>query len=328
MCGLPHRSRHGGLSWRIAGSGIYWSPELRSAEKLGAVLTFGSGWVYRCECQCRPFDWIEPLYLARKVMGKGTAGIPIKLGLNSLYGKLAQRIGVPKYGNFVWAGLITALTRARLNSAISQARPDIVMIATDGLYSRVPLDLPIGADLGQWELKTHDKGLFVVQPGLYWGADAIGGRSAFRTRGVSRGFFMEAGRTAKFETAWRDWHAGNAGKVPNATTIPVVSLPLRLFVGLRLAQARGKPDLAGCWLGGEDSPEPNVKNFSFDWSLKRGFGAWEPGPCVVTHPLPGSPLDVSETHATDAVTLAWLDGLANELADQPDHWQGLDDPPL
>ena len=92
----------------------------------------------------------------------------MKLAINSLYGKLAQRVGNPKYANLIHAGLITSFTRSKLNDAISAApRGHIVMLATDGIYSVSPIDLPIGEKLGEFENATFN-GLFIVQPGLYW----------------------------------------------------------------------------------------------------------------------------------------------------------------
>ena len=63
---------------------------------------------------------------------------------------LAQRIGKAAFANMIWAGLITAITRAKLNDAIALDPLNILMLATDALYSLQPLDLPLGDRLGQW----------------------------------------------------------------------------------------------------------------------------------------------------------------------------------
>ena len=320
MCGLPHRqsssegrSRYAGvLAWPVMGQGIYWSVEIRSAERLGCRLRFGSGWIYQTACECRPFDWVEPLYLRRRALGSGTAGYPIKLAINSLYGKLAQRVGNPRFGNFVWAGLITAATRAALNEAIAQNPRAIAMIATDGLYSTEPLDLPLGDNLGDWEAATHDAGLFIVQPGLYW---PQGPKPKLRTRGVSPVWFTWHVRR-RFERAWQAWLTEAQQPGARWREPPVVPLTFRMFIGLRLAQARGKPDTAGCWIDGRTDPAA-VKDIAFNWHGKRGAPRWQPGH-VHTFPLPGGPDWISASYDTDPLIADVLETVGDELDDQPD----------
>jgi hypothetical protein len=320
MCGLPFRKK-GSLSWPIKGQGVYWSVELRSAARLGARYQFGSGWRYVTPCQCIPFDWIKPLYEARIRMGKSTAGKPIKLGMNSLYGKLAQRVGNPRYGNFIWAGLITAHTRAALNEAIATAPADIVMIATDGIYSLSPLPLPVGPGLGQWETKQHQAGLFLLQPGLYWGPNL---KAVLKTRGVSPGFFAHHAVRAKIERAWGKYvQAGDQHANP-----PKVAVKLRLFGGLRLATARGDVALAGKWLDSRLPPShPNYlapKVFSFDWRRKRSRGEWE-GEALRTYALPGGGDDlsdwISDAHGADETLFDQLDMDQAEFDEQPEFFQ-------
>jgi len=98
---------------------------------------------------CRPFDWVRALYEERRRIGSNTRGYPLKLRLNSLYGKMAQRCGRGPYYDAVSAGLITAITRARLIEALAQDPQSVVMLATDALFSMQPLALDIGPDLGQ-----------------------------------------------------------------------------------------------------------------------------------------------------------------------------------
>ncbi len=326
LCGLPFR-KGGSLSWPMKGQGVYWSVELRSAARLGARYQFGTGWRYVTRCECVPFDWIKPLYEARIRMGKSTAGKPIKLGMNSLYGKLAQRVGNPRFGNFIWAGLITAHTRAALNEAIATAPSDIVMIATDGVYSLSPLEVPNGKGLGEWETYLekpaclHKEGLFLLQPGLYWGPNL---KAVLKTRGVSPGFFAHHAVRSKVERAWAKYaQAGDQSAKP-----PVVPIKLRLFGGIRLSTARGDFYLAGKWL---DSRLPKShqnhlapKEFSFDWRRKRGFGVWE-GEALRTYALPGGGDDLSDwksdTHGADETLFDQLDMNQAEFDEQPEFFQ-------
>lgn len=317
LCGLPIRLKTGRLCWPSAGSGVYWSAEIRSAERLGAVVTYrdrpngaageAAGWRYVCKCECRQFDWVNRLYEYRRSIGASLAGYPIKLGINSLYGKLAQRIGNPRWANMIWAGLITAGTRAALNDAAAAAGPGgagVVMLATDGMFSTVPLPVTIGEALGQWEAATHPH-LFVVQPGIYWGAKRP------KTRGVPEGLF--AAHTGLFEAAWSAYaETDRAAARAEAPAPPVVTLPLTLFVGLKLAQARGKPDTAGVW-------KQQDRHFKFDWSGKRGRHGWLTDRCAWTYPLTGDVNQWSVAHASDRALLDQMDIDKAELDEQQDY---------
>jgi hypothetical protein len=279
--GFPIRSREGHLYWPLRGGGVYWSPEIRSAERMGFNVKYKTGWAYHTDCHCKPFDWIEPLFDYRKSIGKSGPGYPIKLSINSLYGAQAQRIGQGLYANMVYAGLTTAFTRARLNDAIALAPGQVVMIATDGVYSLKPLPLETGEKLGQWE---HEKlrGLFIVQPGLYWCPE----KRKRKSRGLSGKFFEEPGRTEGFEDAWRDYLAADNSGL--AADFPVVRVPVPGFIGLKLAQARGKPELAGTWVN-------DHRGISFDYRNKRS-GDIRCGGHVVTGIKRGAPGLVSLPH--------------------------------
>ena len=146
---LPVRVKEGHLHWPSRGGGVYWSPEIESAERLGFQVKHKGGWLYRKACNCEPFDWVEPLYDYRRSIGSKGPGYPIKLGINSLYGLLAQRKGNGQFTNMIWAGLTTAFTRAKLNDAIELAPGQVVMLATDAVYCLHPLALDVGERLGQ-----------------------------------------------------------------------------------------------------------------------------------------------------------------------------------
>lgn len=303
ICGLPIRQPDGRLYWPRQGQGTYWSTELAAARRLGTQLRYTAGWSYTQSCQCQPFDWVEHRYEQRRSLGSDTRGYPIKLGLNSLYGKLAQRVGNPRYGNLIWAGLITAHTRAALLHAARQAPGDIVMFATDALFSRSPLCLPIGERLGQWEAKQHDR-LFVVQPGIYWGATKP------KTRGVPDSLFRD--HIGTFEKAWRSWCLITPLHAP---LMPHVKIPVPSFTGLRLAHARGKPETAGAWIKPTDRAA--LRTFSFDWTGKRDREPlWLTPTCVQTRPAPGAPDLVSKPHSAAAARTFDIDRM--ELEDQRD----------
>jgi hypothetical protein len=329
LCGLPIRHKSGRIYWPREGNGVYWSCEIVAAEKLGATVSPKGGWRYRCHCDCQSYPWVEHLYNLRISLGKDVRGIPLKLGLNGAYGKLAQRIGNPKYGNPIHASLITALTRTKLIDAVAQDPTAIAMLATDGILSVRPLHLDTGDGLGQWDVKVHPR-VFVVQPGIYWGGRGTGGVEKRKTRGVSPRFLNPA--IPDFERKWQqyrtveDWTFRRGWRRPDP---PIVKVKVELFIGLRLARARRKPNLAGCWIGKRQDDPP--RKIRFDWRGKRGWGyTWEEGrdTCVLTDAQPGYRDLVTVYH--DDLSKEALDelrGVRLEMEDQPDivSGSGFDD---
>lgn len=270
LCGLPFRSaKDGTLSWPRDGRGVYWSPEIRSAEKLGARCKLTSGWLYEKRCDCRPCEWIKEVYEYRRQLGKDKRGQPLKLGYNSVYGKWAQRIGHPPFANPIYAGLCTAITRARLNHAIKATGDPrrVVMIATDAVYTiGRPPRLPLGDGLGEWDRKQF-RSLFIVRPGVYWPPKKRGKAQAIKSRGLSPKFLEPMIR--KFRRVWADYcrqkkaghqawigaklekrikRAGLKGKAHKRLRPPVVPVKITAFIGHRLALHRGKIDEACQWI--------------------------------------------------------------------------------
>lgn len=315
LCGFPIRQRDGKLCWPIAGNGIYWSTEICAAGKLGAVVSYANagGWAYEKRCECCPFSWVRGLYDYRRTLPE-LEGKALKLAINAIYGRLAQRIGNPRWANMIWASLITASTRAALIEAASCDPASVLMLATDGLYSTARLDVSEGEGLGQWEVDTLP-GIFIVQPGLYWPRPIDPLPPLFpgkrpKSRGVSISIFAE--HIGRFESAWWDWMevqraAGQAGY----TAPPVVRVPITLFIGLRLAQARGRPEAAGVW-----RTDPRV--FKFNWSGKRGRHSLEANH-VWTYPMTGGRSVYSMPHGKDEELATLMDLARADLEEQPDH---------
>jgi DNA polymerase type B, organellar and viral len=319
LCGLAHRSKKGRLSWPREGNGVYWSPEIRSAQRLGARITFKGGWRFERACDCKPYAFIGDLYELRRAIGKSVRGVPIKLGLNSMYGKKAQRIGKPTYANPIEAGLITAITRAKINDAIVAAGDPrrVVMIATDAVYTvEGPIGassasaggLDMGAGLGQWEVKAFPS-LFIVRPGLYWPPDRAGNAAdgrKLKTRGLSPKFFEPL--IPAFEAAWDRWILD-----PDPATVPVVPVPIETFVGVRLAMRQNNPDQSCQWI------ERNVE-CKFSWVDKRR-GVQRLGDALVLGALPGDPDAHSHHYDASAVmassTIFDMDRMIFEA--QPDY---------
>jgi hypothetical protein len=92
----------------------------------------------------------------------------LKLALNSLYGKSAQRVGKGRFRCMVRAGLITSMTRASLLRAVAMAHDpwNVLELATDSVLSKEPLPLGASKGLGSWEEKPWPGGVFLLRPGL------------------------------------------------------------------------------------------------------------------------------------------------------------------
>jgi hypothetical protein len=261
-CGFPFRL-NGGLFWPLQGMGWYWSPEIKAARRwLGADVVLYDLWVARCECDCRPFEWIRAIYDERQRLGKDTLGYPLKLVLNSLYGKMAQRCGRGPYHDAVAAGLITAITRARLIEAIGKNPKAVVMVATDSVFSTQPLTLDCGEHIGQWEMKIWPD-LFIVKPGVYWSPTHL--EKSLKTRGAPRSVIGPA--APRFHDVFNEWlklmHDPAKMKILlEERRIPSVQVKVHIFNGCRLALARGKTWLAGKW-------QDVMRHESFEWKTKR-----------------------------------------------------------
>jgi hypothetical protein len=280
LCGLPWRYTSGYLVYPRFGAGIYWKIEVDAAVRFGTqIKRCNGGWLYHRHCECRPFDYVETLFRERQRLDRWQkgAGIPLKLAINSLYGKLAQRIGGAPYQNHIWAGLITATTRARILDAVGSAadRRDIIAIATDGIYTATPLPVDLGDQLGNWEEQEMNE-MFFCQPGFYWQRKNTG---IVRTRGMSRDNL--GSKTHRLETAWGSMTAGLAMPAGHVPRYPAVRVANKIFVGLKLAHAQGKPELAGRWIDPEVEPsddfelrgedeEIGTRVISFSWGEKRG----------------------------------------------------------
>lgn len=186
---FPWRDAKGNVKYPACGEGWYWSSEVAIAMKhFPDMITVIEGFTYTRQCSDLPFDFINHLFDYRnQLKSEGNwAQYPIKLGLNSLYGKTAQGVGwegaTPPYRSYIWAGLITSGTRAVLLDAIMQAPEHIVTVATDGIVSRVPLNLTIGSRLGEWE-ETEYETCFYIRPGIARLREKGKDKDTYKTRG-------------------------------------------------------------------------------------------------------------------------------------------------
>jgi hypothetical protein len=194
--------------------GYYWRHELDAAVRAGLIdsIEWEEWWSYEpCDCPS-PLRGVVGLYDHRNRVGKNTsAGKSYKLIYNSMYGKFAQSVGHPKYGNSIYASLITAGCRTMILDAIAThpgGSNAVLMVATDGVYfnSRHP-DLSLSTNLGDWEKATH-KNLTLFKPGIYWDDDARGRISKgdspnFKSRGINAAEFAKS--IAEIDDLFGQW---------------------------------------------------------------------------------------------------------------------------
>lgn len=170
---FPWRDARGQIEYPLSGEGYYWHCEVAAAKKIyGEKIKILDSFGYKINSTEKPFDFIENYFqLRKKYKSEGNhTQLVIKLGLNSLYGKTAQGVGYnnqpPPYQNYIYAGLITSHTRARLFTLACQKSESVIAFSTDGLYSLSQHDCQIGTDLGNYEVDKYND-FFIIKPGFY-----------------------------------------------------------------------------------------------------------------------------------------------------------------
>jgi DNA polymerase type B, organellar and viral len=197
---LFHRDLDGNVSFPWHTIGWYFSHEAYLAFQHGAEIL--EGWFYQGSGE-RPFSWIRDMYQTRREWK--SRGIPaqlaLKLCMNSIYGKLAQRVGwdeqkqrIPPWHQLEWAGWVTSYTRAMLFAVIRRIPYEhLVAVETDGIYTTYhPSLLGIENDtrLGGWEV-TEYREMMYVQSGMAW-LQTADGRWVAKRRGLDADSFTLA----------------------------------------------------------------------------------------------------------------------------------------
>lgn len=293
--GLPWRRSDGSILYPGWGRGWYWAHEINAS--IHQNFSVDSAWIYRRRCVCQPLSFVREVYAERKALGKNDAGTVLKLALNSLYGKSVQSVGNPRYSNPIWGSYITSICRTMIQDFIHGSKwcsrhpenitlsdpetarilkkhpswikhircgVDILMVATDGVatWNLDRDDIQLGEQLGEWSVETHDSGMFIVQPGVYY----RGNQKPPKARGVS------ISELAAKEYEFREGFANilRTGRMASGN----VNVPDRLFVGIRLALARHNFGALGTF-------EEREKSLSFDWSSKR----YPDAPYIADNPI-------------------------------------------
>jgi len=173
---LPLRSSRQTIHYQGWVHGIYWGPEAEivlnafpDKVEIASVLEFDDDGT-------RPFEFINDMYAQRALWKSqgNPAQLALKLGMNSLYGKLAQRVGwnevtrsAPPSHQLEWAGYCTSVCRAMMLELMLQSPDTVVAVETDGLFSSAPLQVNEGKGLGQIDADEWD-GIVYIQSGVYF----------------------------------------------------------------------------------------------------------------------------------------------------------------
>lgn len=179
---IRHRASTGDISYPEKGNGCWiWSPEYELLKDFyPGTYEVDKAFIY-CNPKggIRPFSWVGQLYNQRnewKANGN-PAERGLKLGLNSLYGKMIQQQGwrlrddgtvqLPAFHQLEWGGYVTSSCRAQLYRAANRNPNAIVGFETDGIISIEPLDVVLSNELGGWDMEQYN-GVTYVQNGFYW----------------------------------------------------------------------------------------------------------------------------------------------------------------
>lgn len=274
-----HRMKNGNILFPPCVEGWFWKPEVTAALNTGFAecITILDCLTYREGTEYRPFSFVPEYFKKRealKLAGEMGAQKVLKLGLNSLYGKLAQSVGgtlnnPPAFHQIAWAGYITALTRASVFEAAMQRPDDVAFIATDGIGTTTALNLPTGSGLGEWE-KTEYTSALIVQAGVYFlwqdkeliehyrgfDKDSItpevilnGWRKREPEIGIPSTRFITLGSALHSERAWNEWRQWRT-----------IQRAISLTGGGGKRQLSGYPDLY----------KQFFPLYSFDWAPHNG----------------------------------------------------------
>jgi DNA polymerase type B, organellar and viral len=184
---FPFRLEDGNILFpAVAKGGWVWKQEFLAALNSGVFpnVECSEAWIWHADCECPPpfGKAIADYYCIRLEWGKDGKGLVVKLGLNSWYGKRAQRIGHPPFQCITTAGIITSACRGMLLTAAGRASNpwNVCGFATDSIQSTESLDLPsppwTGTEdkaaekgkfpLGAWDNTTKGEDTFLIRPGM------------------------------------------------------------------------------------------------------------------------------------------------------------------
>jgi hypothetical protein len=216
----PYRNNRHLISYPNIVQGWYWSPEAQMALSIPDARIV-EAWVFEDDGTF-PFSWIPEVYDRRAQWKRegNPSQMALKLLLNSMFGKTAQRVGwertgtAPNWHQLEWAGYITSHARAKLFRAMIEAHAEdaLLGVETDGIFTRSPLNLEIGEGLGQWESERYD-GMIYLQSGFYH--KRAGEKWVNKYRGFDKAS-VNVEDSVRALAQWRPWE--NSGVLSGTTT--------------------------------------------------------------------------------------------------------------
>lgn len=317
-----HRLPNGNITRPLVTEGWYWLNELESAKHAKCITGMEVyEWTSYSPCDCPlPLREIAALYEHRLAVGKDCPeGKSCKLCYNAMYGKFAQSVGSPPFGNPIYASLITSRCRTAILQAIG-SHPlgvrGVIQVATDAVFFLTPHpSLTIGSGLGEWS-HTPRAGLTIFKPGVYWDDNArqrisSGAAPKFKSRGVNA---TELGRhISAIDDVFLSF--GDTAPALDSDLWPSVSFHTSFsMVSPLQALARGKWELCG--------------------SIERDPVTGTPGKTLVQNATPASKRTAPWFDAefmvlrTQPHSPVWDDGISDWLCTSTPYAKrfGLDDP--
>jgi hypothetical protein len=191
---FPFRLEDRSIVWPSTGEGWYWNIELSAVIQDHPNIEIIEGWIFTPDDpDARPFAYIADDYKTRDEMKRAgdATEIVLKIAMASSYGKLAQGsrvdekggLKIPKFQQYMWAGLITAHARATLYRAAMLKPKSVIAFATDGIWTTQKIPLEISHDLGKWEM-TKGSNFFIIKPGIY-DVESVEGKPKAKRRGYT-----------------------------------------------------------------------------------------------------------------------------------------------
>lgn len=324
---FPFRDEEGSISFpRESPGGDIWRDEFLAGESIFPGVEFRSAWVLEGDCDCRPFEEIANYYVERVRIGKEGPGIVLKLGTNSVYGKLAQSVGEAPFNSWIWAGMITSGCRAQILQMFPRHEnpENLLMIATDGVFTREEINPPdpkdtgtsqTGKPLGGWEHKAFPRGIFMARPGIYFPLSPTEDEiKAVRGRGIGKATVLQ-----HWKTIVDGWTAN-----PTAEAIVRICKIVR-FCGTKSSITRSGPKDMPLYRRA-DGTKSAVKygewverdvELSFNPMPKRA-GIARDGRSLILRKIDGATESYPYTKALVSREARELIELANEVLEQPD----------
>ncbi len=206
---LHNRDADGNITFPICNTTWTWKPEYVAARDLMRDrCKVNQAYMYRTDCDHRPFSFMGSLFLERLRIGKEGRGTAVKLGCNGCTGKTMQKVGGHRWQDYVAAGNTTSRTRAQLLAGIAQFRDqwEVAYLATDSIFALRDVPFPEPEDTGTASAVAHGKvplgawepgkapydGMVFVRPGIAFPLNATKEQlKEIKARGISKSVLLE-----------------------------------------------------------------------------------------------------------------------------------------